>query len=211
VKLTMMILLAVSCLGNTVALADKDASPDQICIIFDYPAGCRQNCGSPGFAAAFDGYVVLQNASDMSGVSGYEFRLCNPGGGLFAPPVGEYAVLEYELPPGAIPLSDPPEFVIGLTGPLAWEPCNLLMTIKLQSSGSNTVPWCFGVQPVTDPMIPGRMAYAGSDDPSDLLPMRPCTGPQADSCFMACVNDPSCPPPTGDETLTWGGLKALYR
>jgi hypothetical protein len=211
-KKLLVILGAVALLISGNALA-QNPDPDEICIYWDYPDGCSNNCISPAFGANFNGYVVIQNISEASGLSGFEFCICNAGDEPFVPPAGQYFVTGTALPPGAVNVETPPCFVVGLATPLLAEPCIMLVEIQMLSFAppGGELPWCFGVKPTSQPSIPGQMAYAAGNDPGNLLPMYPCVGPDADSCNIFCVNNPDCPPPVAVEDATWGSIKEMYR
>jgi hypothetical protein len=210
-KKLLVVLAAAALLISGNALA-QNMDPDEICIYWDYPDGCMNNCISPGFGESFNGYVVLQNVSEDSGISGFEFCLCNVGGDPFGPPP-VYFVTGTELPPGAVNVETPPCFVVGLASSLPAEPCIMLVEIQMLSFAQpGTEPvWCFGVQPTSQPSIPGHMAYAAGNDPGNLKEMYPCVGPDADSCNIFCVWNPDCPPPIAVEDATWGSIKEMYR
>jgi len=207
-----MLLAVVSLVVSGNALAQCHDDPDEICIIFDYPDECCDNCLPPPVSGIIHAYVVLHNPSTPGGVFGFEFRLCNSGGGQFAPPAGSY-VLAYNLPVGCLNVSSPPEFVCGCAAPIPWSTCVLLVDMEILYMSQDC--WCFGVEPTFSPSIPDHMAFVDGDDPGHLLPMLPCTGPidgmPQESCTMACINCADCPTgPIGADKSTWGYLKALY-
>jgi hypothetical protein len=201
VKTVLVVLIGCLLIGNVLA------QDDEICIIFDYPNSCAQNCLAVGVGETFSFHVVLQNASRLDGLSGYEFCICNDNGLPLEPPAGQYYITSYDLPPSAINVMLPPCFVVGLAPCLAWQPCILLLTVNIASVGVE--PWCFGIDLVyPDPL--DYNIYAACDDPGDYIPMLTCTGGQARDCYMACVNSANCPPPVPVEGLTWGQVKGLY-
>lgn len=209
-KSLLVVPATVSLLVAGVAMA-QNPDPDEICIVFDYDSGCVNSCISPDIGL-FSAYVVLQNASEPSGVSGYEFCLCNEDGSIFNPPAGFYFPTAYVLPPGSVNVDVPPCFVVGIASPLPWQPCILLVEIQILSvTPPGTVPWCFGVEPYTYSSIPDHMVYAAGNNPGLLLPMYPCTGPDEPSCLMACVNSPDCPPPIPLEETSWSQIKGFYK
>ncbi|MFH1842907.1 MAG: hypothetical protein ABIF77_06840 [bacterium] len=207
-KRLVTILAVASLLMVGPVFADCNEDPDEICIVFDYPTSCAQNCISM-FGAPLSAYVVIQNPSAAGGVSGYEFMLCREGGAPFVVPPNCY-LAGYVYPPNAINVATEPEFIVGLGVPLPQEHCVLLLTINMLIFCPDC--WCFGVQPVPSPSIPGAMAYADGADPGNIIPMNPCTGGDWDSCTMACINCEWCPPdpPVDAEHQTWGQLKSLY-
>ena len=152
-------------------------------------------------------YVVLQNPSAASGVSGFDFMLCNSGGGGFGPPPGCF-LSTMTLPPGALNTSGHPQYTVGIATPLPQEPCVLLLTMNLLIFCSDC--WCFGVQGIPFGLPPWYMTYFDANMLEYIL--SPCTGPTWDSCTMACINCEWCPPdpPIGTTSTTWGELKALY-
>jgi hypothetical protein len=210
------LLFAVGAIAQETGCPHQD--PNNICIIFDYPDECCQNCW-PAEGAPFPGsgalsaYVVLQNCTQPAGVSGYEFCLCRDGGTDFVPPPGCY-VTGYTYPPGAINAATEPCFAVGLAIPLPNDGfCTLLLTINLLIFCPDC--WCFGVKPSVPSSIPDQMAYADGLNPGLLIPMTPCTCSELvwDPCAMTCINCQFCPPgpPITSEQSTWGVLKSLYR
>lgn len=203
----LLVTLSILCLAGVAVAQNPD--PDEICIVFDYPVDCVQNCIQTG-PAPLTAYVVLQNPSVAGGVGGFEFLLCREGGAPWSVPAGCYEAA-MELPPNAVNVSQHPEYIVGLAAPLPQAPCVLLLTMNLLVFCPDC--WCFGLQPVTVPSIPGEMAYADGADPGHLLPLAPCTGSDWDSCTMACINCTWCPPdpPINSEGSSWGNVKSLYR
>jgi hypothetical protein len=192
-------------------MAQCNDGPNEICIVFDYPDPCCQNCLYPApFGQTIQGYIVLHNPTAVGGASGFEFQVCNPGGAPFLPPSGCF-VTAWGLPTGAINVYDPPVFAVGIPTPLPQEPCVLLVTMDILVYCQDC--WCFGVMPLDMPSVPGQMVYADGADPGNLIQMYPCTGPTWDPCYMACIGCETCPPdePIGTDTATWGNLKTLYR
>jgi hypothetical protein len=161
-------------------------------------------------------YFVLHNCSTVSGVSGFEFSMCNPDGSPFSPPPMVF-VQSYDLPNPGFNALTPPYFAIGLETPiLNGGFCTLLMSMDLLVVTPEC--FCFGIGPMPGPplspppSIPGEMVYASGSDPGLLVAMQPCTGPDDDSCVMACVNCAFCPPgpPIAAQSSTWGALKSMY-
>jgi hypothetical protein len=190
--------------GNGLAQCSSDT--DEICIFFSEDCQVCENCLPPGTSGSHAAYVVLMNASEPSGVSGFEFCLCNEDGTPLTPPPN-YFVTGYTYPPGAINAATEPCFAVGLAAPLTWSPCITMLTINMLVFGVDC--WCFGLEPNVPASIPNQMAYAAGADPGLLLPMIPCTGPE-NSCAVACVNCPECGP-VATEDATWGSVKSLYR
>jgi hypothetical protein len=207
-KRTLLLCLALLFVG-TVASAQCHEDPDEICIFFSQDCYACDNCLSYVGGAAV-AYVVLMNCSEPSGVLGFEFCLCNEDGSPFAPPVGSSIFTTgYIYPPNTIGTGNPPCFLVGMAMPLPWSPCMTLIGINLLILSPET--WCFGVMPFWAPSIPGHMVYAAGDDVGNLKPMYPCTGSEENSCFMACINSPDCPPPIPVGNAAWGSVKAMYR
>jgi hypothetical protein len=201
-----LLLAAAALLIGSSAFAQCSEDPNEICIFFSEDCFTCTNCLSfvGGNAVA---YVVLMNATQAAGVSGYEFCLCNDDGSPYAPPVGSSIyVTGYTYPAGAINAATEPCFAVGLAAALPWSPCMTLLAINLLIFSPE--PWCFGAEPTVPSSIPGQMAYADGINPGLLVPMYPCTEV---GCYMACVNAPQCPPPVDAEDATWGAVKNLYR
>jgi len=182
--------------------------PNEICIVFDYP-DCAINCIGPGYTGPATATVVIQNVEALGGVGGYEFMLCREGGAPFSVPPGCY-LGAIDLPPNAINVATHPEYVVGIGSPLPQDHCVALLTINLLIFCPDC--WCFGVQPLPYASVPGQMVYADGANPGLLIPLLPCTGPNWDSCTMACINCEWCPPdpPVDAEKQTWGKVKSLY-
>ena len=71
-------------------------------------------------------------------------------------------------------------------------------------------------QPVLEYLRTGveaGMNLPDAADPGHLMPMEPCTGRYCESCMMACLDCPWCPPDfaVDSEGVTWSNLKSLYR
>ena len=96
--------------------------------------------------------MVLINASQESGVGGFEFRLVNSDQSSFPPPF--INILDYQLPPTHINVAQPPQFVVGIMDPLPWSPWITLLTITLLPT--STDPWCFGLR-ATDTFFPAEL------------------------------------------------------
>lgn len=206
---TLLVLIAVISLGLAgMANAQCNTDPDEIGIFWSQDCETCQNCLN-FVGGATQAYVILINSTQPGGVGGFEFSLTNADGTTFMPPPNDF-VATYTLPPGAINVATPPDFVCGLASPAPWSPCITLVTIELLIFDS--APWCFGVKPFHAPSIPGQMAYVPYDDPSFLIPMYPNTGPEVTDYTMACLNSADCPPgPIATEERSWGTLKSLYR
>jgi hypothetical protein len=191
------------------AFAQCNNGPDEICIVWDFPGEGCQNC-TQFVGGIISAYVVLQNPSTPAGILGFEFMLCNQGWAPFLPPPMDF-VIAYIIPYASINYFEPPEFTVGLPSPVPWSP--VIQLVEIQILVLDLTCWCFGVMPRSTPAIPGYMAFADGADPSHILPMYPCTGPDWDSCFMTCLNCEFCPPgpPIATENLTFGGVKAIYR
>jgi hypothetical protein len=201
-RLTCLLLAALLC--GSPAWAQCTDGLDEICIFWSADCVECQNCeNSPG--TPITAYIILINASHTAGVIGFEFMLVNGDGSAFPP--SQVEVLGYQLPPAAINVEIPPEFVVGLAAALPWNSCMTLLTVEVMPLGDD--PWCFGVQPPPEGSFPTSMAYAAATDPIEILPMYPCTGD--DGFRIACLNEPGCPPPVGNETAVWGSIKGLFR
>ena len=201
--LVLLLPLLILLLPAARAAAQCTTDRDEICILFDPEAAVCTNCVSFTGGMLF-AYVLLLNPSEPSGVSGFEFCHC----GL--PPPSSYFLVQYHYPPqwtGSVTIE--PCFALGLETPIPWAPAIQLIGIELLVFGIE--PWCFGVEPWEYAVLPGEMAYTAGDDPLRLVVMRLCTGAQQDPCRMACINDPSCPPPVTTRSSTWGAVKGVYR
>jgi hypothetical protein len=190
---------------------------DNICIIFDYDIFCCDNCKIPDYQGELAVHFVLHNCSAASGISGYEFCICNPDGSPFVPPPN-VAVVSYDYVGQAINALSEPCFAVGLGSAIPNDGfCTLLFTMNLVVLSEEC--FCFGVSPLVGepltppPSIPDEMVYVLGNSPGVLIPMDPCTGLEYNSCEMACINCAFCPPgpPIEIQRDSWGIIKSLYR
>lgn len=191
-------------LGSSTASAQCSDGQDEICIFWSLDTGDCLNCafseGEP-----IEAFVVLINASQESGVGGFEFRLVNGDDSSFPPPF--IVILGYQLPPNSINVALPPQFVVGGFEPLPWSPWITLLSIDLLPLSLE--PWCFGLQPPVPSSLPNNMGYVSAEPSSPYVPLIPCTGD--DGYSIACLNDPGCPPPVEAEETSWGAVKGVFR
>jgi len=203
---SLLFLIALASLGfGNLAHAQCNTAFNEICIFFSQECSECVNCLEigPGIATF---YVVLNNPTQHSGVTGYEFCLTNADGSTFPPSPG-VSIQSVTLPPDAINFGSPPCFAVGFGSPVPWSPCITLAAINLEILV--TQPLCFGVKPADFPSIIGHMSYLdGSNEPVIMFPNN---GIDAPDYNMACFNSPECSPIVGVEARSWGMLKSLYR
>lgn len=201
--LKILLILAV-CLAVGTTWAQCDDGQDEVCLFWSTDCAACQNC-AVSVGAPITVYVVLINASQTSGVRGFEFRLVNSDGSVFPP--ANVEVLGYQFPPTAINVALPPNFVVGMAEAIPWSPCITLMSVELRAL--DDTPWCFGLMPPTPSSLPNSMGYVADNAPGFVLPLYPCTGD--DGFSIACLNDPGCPPPVVESKAAWGKIKGLFR
>ena len=203
-KTDLILLVLFFLLTSSPATAQCSDGQDEICIFWSLDSGECLNCafssGDP-----MEAFVVLINASAVSGVGGFEFKLVNSDGSSFPPAF--ITILGYQLPPTSINIAVPPQFVVGVMDPLPWSPWITLMSITLLPSSPD--PWCFGLGPPTPSSLPNSMGYASGDYPGQVLPLFPCTGNEG--VMIACLNETVCPPPVAVQNTSWGALKGQFQ
>ncbi len=111
-------------------------------------------------------YLLLLNASEPSGVAGWECTV-----DVLASQETAYSwVLAGN---NSLNITTPPEFVVGMYTPMPWSEAILLATCTLFVPDPTTEVEIY-VHPMNIPSIPGppyTPVYAAGDDPSHLLPM----------------------------------------
>ncbi len=187
--------------GNAMAQIDPD--PDMIGVYFDL--GATTWCTSPGPVGPYAAYLILTNATALSGVSGWECSV-EVTAGVF--------VLSWIYNGTAVNALSPPDFAVGLATSLPWEPAILLMTFQVGLFAPTPVEITVTAQPI--PSIPDTPyplpAYAAGDDPGDLRSLGYSTGwdPETGTPNVAAVINGDCTP-TANEDATWGNVKNMYR
>lgn len=113
------------------------------------------------------GYLVLKNASNTSGVGGWECCLDLAGDGWF---------LDWQLEGQHLNFLDPPCFLVGIGGaPLPYSPAILLATFTMGVlTPYSEVTVLLG--PTPEPSLPGSSAWIPWEDPDLLLPMQRSPG-----------------------------------
>ena len=188
--------ILVCCSG---AVAQVDPDPDGIGIYFDEQG--YTNCVNlePGVYGPGFCYLLITQASEPSGVSGWECRL-DIEGPLF--------VLWMEFFGGAFGTPIGPDIIVGLNYGLPWAQAIALVDITIYLTEPGQV--VFTVGPTSTPTIPGYPAYAAGDDPGNVIPLYPSAGYDEFGNALPCaVINGECPVKKQD--MTWGGVKALYR
>jgi len=110
-------------------------------------------------------YLCVLNASQGSGISGWECNVSWTGG---------YTILNWDIRSNGINVSVAPDFAVGLPSPLPWQPSIVLMEIVVGSFYEGDSE--FYLHPNSAPSIPGSMAYAAGSDPGILVPLNWSSG-----------------------------------
>ena len=196
-KLVVLIGL-VSLVFSSGAMAQIDPDDDMLGIYFDVNATIF--CTEALVGAPFPAYLCLTNptyvGADGEAVSGWECNVeVTPG--VF--------ILAWNLTAGAVNVSLPPDFIVGLATPLPWSPVIVLMDMQVGVFVPGVIEFTLHPAEVSsfDPPSPG---YAAGDNPGLLIPL----GYSAGGEFVCAVINGECPP-LGIEESTWGGIKAIYK
>ncbi len=196
-KLVVLIGL-VSLVFSSGAMAQIDPDDDMLGIYFDVNATIF--CADAPVGAPSPAYLCLTNPTyvgqDGEAVSGWE---CNVEvtEGVF--------ILAWLLTEGAVNVSLPPDFIVGLATPLPWSPVIVLMelTVGVFAPGAINFTLHPSDTPSFDPPSPG---YAAGDDPGLLIPL----GYSAGGEVVCAVINGDCNV-TADEDATWGSVKSMYK
>ena len=113
------------------------------------------------------GFLVLKNATETSGVGGWE---CCVG------MIGDAWFTDWRLEGQHINLEDPPCFLVGIGGaPLPYSPAILLATFDcIVATPYSEISFLLG--PTSHPSLPGSSAWIPWDDPELVLPMQRVPG-----------------------------------
>lgn len=191
---TIIVLMVMAIAGTALAQIDPDVN--SIGVYFDQDATI--NCWSVAPYVPISAYLCATNISESSGISGWE---CNVEVG----PLSNVLVLSWSLLGFAVNARTPPDFAVGLASPLPWAPSIVLLDIQMLALGP--LPIYFTLHPVYpssfNPPSPG---YAAGNDPGNLIPLGYSVGSE-DVC--AILNGDCYA--IGNEEMSWGGVKALYR
>ena len=190
-----IIVLMVMAIAGT-ALAQVDPDVNSIGIYFDQ--GATINCTTAPLFTLFTSYLCATNISEPSGIFGWECSVeCGPPGNF----------LELAWTPRGLYVNvlTPPNFVVGLGQPLPWVPSIVLMDISIMALSYD--PIYFTLHPtIPSSFYPPSPGYAAGDDPGNLIPLDYSVGSE-DVC--AIINGDCYV--VGNEEMSWGGVKALYR
>jgi hypothetical protein len=190
-----LLVLAVALLATS-ALAQIDPDVDMMGIYFD--TGATVICGELALYTPTNIYVCITNASSAAGISGWEASV------EITPPLGIPPT--YTLPAGALNVSTAPDFVVGLSTPMPWQPSIPVLTITV--TALNADPVYFALDGAWVSSFGGFPGYAAGDDPGDL---RSCGFSAGGPGVCAIANmGPDCGV-IATEDATWGSVKTLYR
>jgi hypothetical protein len=178
-------------------LAQIDPDSDGFGMYFDLDA--TDNC-VPWPAGPVYVYLILTNASEPTGISGWECHV------TYTVPAGCFEV-GWTLPAGSLNVSTAPDFVVGLAAPVPNAPTIQLATLCILVFCVPSI--YFYVGPADTPSIPGFAAYAAGENSDRLIPMYPSSG---NSNWPVAGMNIDCEfPPFSTEDETFGGIKAMYR
>jgi hypothetical protein len=179
----------VPCLG-----AGAEPWEDLVGVYFDENGATHALTTTQPFEAVA-AYLVLTDATEPSGVSGWE--CCVALDGSYADPI-------WTVVGTALNVLDPPCFAVGLGVPnaLPWQEAIVLARLDFLQV-TPLEPTFIYVGPVPQPSLPGWPVYAAGDDPYRLLPLGIASG-SAD-VPVAIVNGgpppPAPPPPSPPPTF----------
>lgn len=116
-----------------------------------------------------------------------------------------FAVTSQILPPQALNVGTPPDFVVGLAVPIpVTNQAVVLITWRFRPFDDQ--PQSIFLAPTLAPSIPGKMAIVDANDPKiPLVAVYPASGSFAAPVFS--VNGGA----VAIENETWGGVKSLFR
>ncbi len=152
---------SVTCAGTT--FYPVVAGTNQLGIFFDEGLSVNET-NLPAFVPT-DAYLALFNASDPSGVSGWECTINVHG---------EALILGTSLEGQALNIAAPPSFIVGLASPLPPGTAVTLARMTFLLVDPYTVV-LFELGPVDPPSLPGQMAWVSGGSPA-LIPMYPLGG-----------------------------------
>ncbi len=189
---------ALVVVGLAIASVGQAQPQDVLGIWFDQAAGADTlvTSLSPEIVTA---YLLLENASAVTGVSGWECGVEIAGEGVQA--------VSWELSAG-LNVATAPEFQVGIgvDNRLFWGPAVVLATVRLVVTNPGAAGRLY-IHPYANPSLqdpPGSghplraPLYAAGHDPGDLRPLRPASGDEA--LPVAVINPataPLCHPSTG--------------
>ncbi|MDX2472543.1 MAG: choice-of-anchor D domain-containing protein, partial [Candidatus Krumholzibacteria bacterium] len=125
-----------------------------------------QNVGTtPVTPGSTTGYLVLQNASNTSGVLGWEACFDIDGPGLFA---------GWTFPGDAVNAGTEPCFAVGYATPLIYSANMVLGSFTFVAT--DVGPIMISMEPDWFASLPGEMSYIPADDPGGLIAMTTATG-----------------------------------
>ncbi len=137
------------------------------------------------------GYLVLQNASNTSGVLGWEACFDIDGPGLFA---------GWTFPGDAVNAGTEPCFAVGYTTPLIYSANMVLGSFTFVAT--DVGPIMISMEPDWFASLPGEMSYIPADDPGVLIAMTTATGRPE----VAGLNGANPLVTVSDELLDLGGV-----
>lgn len=121
---------------------------------------------------------------------------------------GPLEVLDWGLQGGGLNVATPPEFVVGYSPPLVFDPQAVLLDLTVMVTGSG--PIYFRIFPVSLPGFGPWPAYVCAYDLCEPAQLIVSTGldEHGDPNPCATING-DCPVPAQESS--WGSVKALYR
>jgi hypothetical protein len=184
------------------ATAQQNPDQDQICIWLEETDG---NCLQAEPFTVVSAFLVLENISEPSGISGWECSI-----EIGTDPNSFFILAWICLAGNPSGVWTPPDFAVGIGEPLPWAPRIFLLQIDLLTMFPT--PIYFWIHEYQLYPISPWPAYAAGDDPNELVQLFNCTGydGEGEPNPAGCINC-ACEEVIGIESQTWGSLKSLYR
>ncbi|MGD9549282.1 MAG: choice-of-anchor D domain-containing protein, partial [Candidatus Krumholzibacteriia bacterium] len=173
---------------------------DMFAGVFFDPAFVEDETATSSSMETVTGYLVLKNATETSGVGGWE---CCVG------MIGDAWFTDWRLEGQHINLEDPPCFLVGIGGaPLPYSPAILLATFDcIVATPYSEISFLLG--PTSRPSLPGSSAWIPWDDPELVLPMQRAPGGSVQvGRINSLILGVEAPRPLA--TVTTGGVTLLW-
>ncbi|MBU2501055.1 choice-of-anchor D domain-containing protein [bacterium] len=173
---------------------------DMFAGVFFDPAFVQDETATSSSMETVTGYLVLKNATETSGVGGWE---CCVG------MIGDAWFNDWVLEGQHINLETPPCFLVGIGGtPLPYSPSILLATFTcVVATPFSEINFLLG--PTSHPSLPGSSAWIPWDDPELVLPMQRVPGGSVQvGRINSLILGVEAPRPLA--TVTTGGVTLLW-
>jgi len=190
-----MLVLMMSLLVASSAMAVIDADPDMLGIYFDENADVNCLTGITPYSQ-FPGYVIMTNPSNAF-IGGFEYGYTLAGNGM---------VLSTTLPASSIDVGAAGNHIVGLGAPMATTEATILVTMNVMYMDTTMGPFSFtvhGSNPSSiDPALPTILYGDG-----DLMSLGTATLP---GTVTALING-ICEEVVDTNETSFDNLKSLYR